>query len=137
MKMEFRIAMICLVTIAVSGCAGVALKKEWSEKRGYSESEISEVMDQMQPYRKRLIASDMASNRFNTAPRQAEEATLKTVWCNCWKKLKDKCQQSSKGLSQEDRALWLKANAVEMAFAAGETALDARPNTKLDGAECP
>ncbi len=133
--MNIRTIAFIGIAFIVTGCAGAALKKEWTA-RGYSAEDTQLMADQSREYQKRLIEGQMSSNAFNSAPRQVEEARLRALWCNCWRRMKDKCRQKPDGLSAEDKALWSKANAVEMAFASQETTIDVKPNTRLDGDEC-
>ena len=131
-----RVTLLSLMVIAILGCAGAKLKTEMAELRGYSTSEIDEIMSQMDTYKRRLFAARQATNAFDSGRERTEESNLKGLWCNCWKKLQKKCRQRPEGLTGDDRELWLKANAVEMAFASLETSLDTKPNTRLDGDEC-
>jgi hypothetical protein len=126
-----RYAYVALSLVLV-GCAGMGLQKTMKEQRGYSDAEVSEIMSAMEPYKRELISAKMESNRFNSAPTIEAEKKLKRIWCACWKKLSDKCRAPSAGLGGAEKELWRNANAVEMAFASQETALDVKANTNLN-----
>ena len=135
-----------IVTLSVfsmlTGCAAGQIKKEWIETRGLTQAETDEIMAKSQEgYVSRIIRANQASNAVNTAPKQEEERKLKTVWCNFWKRLKNKCKEKPEGLSKDDRDLWLKANAIEMAYTMAELngkipGLETSNRTVFDGDEC-
>ncbi|MBU6375012.1 MAG: hypothetical protein KGQ59_03375 [Bdellovibrionales bacterium] len=130
--------------ILLGACASEKLKKEWSEQRGYSQEDIASINKQATDggYLHRIISARQKSNAYNTAPKEAEEKNLKNIWCNCWKRLADRCRQKADGLNKQDKELWTKANAVELAFTMAEKngaipVLDDHNGTTFDGAECP
>lgn len=120
------------------GCAGAAIKKEFLEKRGYSQEDIKEIETQRQPYVDILAKGRVASNAFNTTEKVAAEGRVKAVFCSCYKKLGEKCTQKADGLSKDDHVLWVKSNAAEMALAgmsANDNPFDSQ-GYRLDTAEC-
>ena len=90
----------------------------------------------MEDYKRTLIVGRTSSNAFNSTPYSDAKNRLKAIFCSCAKKLGEKCRQRSDNLSASDKALWLKANAVDMAFASQETSLDTAPAERLDLGEC-
>ena len=124
------------MTAILTGCSGAKLKTEWREQRGYSDADSQLAMNQMDEYNKRLIMANQASSRFDSAPMTNEQNRLRTVFCACVKKIGDKCREKPDGLTGADKTLWVKANAVDMAFVASHSAIDPGPAYKIDTSEC-
>jgi len=53
----------------------------------------------------------------NTQNSQVEQQ-LRNVFCNCVKKLGDKCREKPDSLNEQEKQLWAKSNAAEMALKA-------------------
>lgn len=134
------IAILLSASFLVS-CAGAQLQNEMEQKRHYSSEDMQLIKEQAKPYAQILAAGMSQSNAFNTAPRADAERRLRTVWCNCFKKLGDQCRKAPSGLSKTEKSLWVKANAAELANGSMGTSRllvggDTRPTEIYDGAEC-
>ncbi len=128
-------ALMMLVCLALSSCAGAALQKEWEQQRGYTPEEIALT----EPYReeyKRILASATVYGGTSVDD-NAAQARVRTIFCACVKKLGSKCQQRPVTLVGDERVLWAKGNGAEMALRAlaSGSAFDSRAGA-VDTAEC-
>jgi hypothetical protein len=124
------------VVMSLTGCAGAQLETEWKSQRGYSDADIAAIREQFNDYHQSNIVAGMQSNRFNSSPALHSQDRLKSIFCTCYQTIGDKCREKPDGLNSEQRTLWIKANAVDLALLANHTALDPGPAPKVDTAEC-
>lgn len=124
---------LCL-TVLMSGCAGAQLEKEMKESRGYSEADIASIEAASKDYKTQINLADMRSNAFNTSARDRNYDSMKAIVCKCFKEIHDKCRGKPDGLTPEQKSLWIKSNAVDMALASQATTFDA--STKIDPDTC-
>lgn len=103
-----------ILTLTLSGCAGAKLARDLSDVRGYPEADVAAIKAKAQEYNRRLAWANTASNAFDSSPIQSEQAKLRNVFCACAKKMGEKCR-TAEGAGV-DRDLWIKANAVDLAF---------------------
>ena len=136
MKANFLINVSFALAI-LSGCAGQALKAEWTQ-RGYTDAEIAEVGPYQKSYMEILSQGTVNSNQFNTTEKVNAENRVRTIFCACAKKLKEKCQKKPDGLTGEDRTLCAKANGAESALIGMAAAANPLQTSagKIDTAEC-
>lgn len=128
----------CIIFILtfVTGCAGAQLKSDWKERRGYSDADIAAIEYQSQGYKVLMMQSGATSNAFNSAPMIQTDNRLRAIFCSCVKKLGQKCREKSDGLAAQDKELWIKANAVDMAILGQRMTWEANPMTVIDPLEC-
>jgi hypothetical protein len=129
-----KLLMIAMMITGVVGCAGSQLKNEWKGQRGYADSDVDAIMDQYKEYNQMKIKADLASNHFNTAPQDAAQSRLKNIFCSCVKKMGDSCR--TKDGASKDHALWIKANAVDMAMKGNSMSFETNSMSVIDPAEC-
>jgi hypothetical protein len=131
-----RRLLLILLAVVFVGCSGAKLKTEWKDDRGYSDEDIEAAMSKMPEYKKILISGTVYSSRYNNSNEIQADNRLRSIFCSCIKKLGDKCRQKSDGLTGADKDLWIKANAVDMAFASQESSLSSSASKIMDPTEC-
>ncbi len=85
-----------------------------------------------------LAQGRVNTNAFDSTEKVGAENRVRNIFCNCIKKLGQKCQKKPDGLTGEDRVLWAKSNGAEWALR-GMTANDNPFQTSrggVDSAEC-
>ncbi|MBY0471797.1 hypothetical protein K2X30_11575 [bacterium] len=122
--------LLVLTVLLVSGCASMALEKEFKE-RGYSEKDRQTISEYKNQYNKQLLLLD--SGRTSETAKVEAEKLVRKVWCNCYKKLNDRCRQKPDGLRGNDYTLWAKGNGAELAL---RTANESPNPMALDEAQC-
>jgi hypothetical protein len=108
-----------LLTLSLVACASQKLQKEW-DTRGYTESDKALIMPYFNQYNSQLAAAKTnTTNPFMAASDNGQvEASLRTTFCNCVKKIGDACRKPGATVSKADLQLWAKSNAAEMALKA-------------------
>lgn len=108
--MKNRGLIISLLAIALTGCAGAALKNTWKDERGYTEADIDAIMEQQRTY------GNMMGSALSTTTRIEASNRLRAIFCTCARKMGNKCR--TKEGAKIDRESWIKANAVDITFSA-------------------
>jgi|GEM_PF-3167232 len=110
---------LIVISLILAGCASQQLQKEW-QARGYTESDKALIMPHFDQYTRQLAAAKTASGNVFMAASQNSgvEQNLQNVFCNCVKKLGDKCRKPSAEVGETDKQLWAKSNGAEMALKA-------------------
>ena len=117
--------LILLALLTTSCATGM---KEYKAK-GYTDEDMALMKPYVREYSSRISSSIAFGGAFSNIK---TEDTLKTVFCNCYKKHGDLCRKPSSELGDKDKTLWAKSNAAELAlksqlFGSGPT---------LDNDEC-
>lgn len=128
--------LLLILALSVTACAGASLKKDWKEKRGYSDQDIDSIMNQYGEYNQMNAQASVASNAFNSAPVTEARARLRKIFCACTKKIGEKCREKPDGLAGPEKALWIKANAADMAFVGNSMSFETNAMSTIDPAEC-
>ncbi len=131
-----RFGNVLVLALVMTACAGAKLKKSWKEERGYADADVSAIETQAEEYLKSLAQAEVSSNAFNNAPVVEYRGRMKSVFCACVKKLGEKCRQKNSGLQGTEKALWIKANAVDMAMVARSTSWETSTLSQIDPDEC-
>ncbi len=132
--MKNKILMLVMAA-TLGACAGQQMQTEWTS-RGYSKPDQDAILAQWKVYLEEKLSAERSSNAFNTSPKHEFNTRMTKIFCACYKKIGEKCRKSPDGLSPEDKALWVKANAVD--YTAVGTAMSWETNgmSKIDSVEC-
>lgn len=123
-----------LVCLLLAGCSAAKLEKEMTEQRQYTAAEMSAIREQGQVYEERLtpgLFQDLTRDEYERGL-----ADMKAIFCKCHKATSGKCRSSSDGLNAEQKALWIKANAVEFAIARVQDRNLGRKVSTIDSDTC-
>lgn len=104
--------LVLFLTILLCSCA--SLKNDLKAK-GYSDADIELIKPHFNLYNRQLITFQPFVGATINA---ATEQNLKTIFCNCYKKHGELCRKPSAELGDQDKTLWAKSNAAEMALKA-------------------
>lgn len=124
--------------VFLGGCAGQALKKEMLETRGYSQSDYNEIEKYRTEYTDVLVKGHNGSSAINSAEKLNAENRIKKIYCACIVKLGEKCRQKPEKLSKEEKIIWNKGNAAELALTGIQALNDPFTSKKffIDDSEC-
>jgi hypothetical protein len=122
--------------LSLTSCAGAQLQSDWKEKRGYSDADVQLIMDQYKEYNMMMSSAQVSSNAFNSTPIVEAKGRLKNVFCACVKKIGEKCRKKPESLTSDEKVLWVKANAVDMAYIGKSASFEVSQNPVIDTAEC-
>lgn len=128
---QFRFLVSAFALAALVSCAGLAVDGLKSS-RGYTDSDITEINKYIDEYKMWISSGNMQSNQFNSTPREKALDRVRSIYCSCVRKFgAEKCAKSGAKLTGEDRQIWAKGNAAEMAIKTSYV----QGNT-VDSAEC-
>jgi hypothetical protein len=109
LKIKTLTRLLILSTLTLSGCVNAQLKADY-DARNFSERDKKELAEISATQTNELASAQSIGGLYSTYNNtQKTESNLNKYFCNCYKKLGNKCLKNSEGVSEEDRSLWLKS----------------------------
>lgn len=129
-----KLVLLLVGALTLAGCAGQQLKSDWKDKRGYSEEDINLITEQYKEYAQMTNAAVISRSSVQSVN---ADNRLKSIFCSCVKKMGDQCRtRAPASMNPQDKTLWIKANAVDMAYVGQSMTWETSQHPVIDSAEC-
>jgi hypothetical protein len=87
------------------------------KERNYSSDQKKDIDIYTRKYIAMLSNGTAFSNAFNSSPQQRSQELIKSIYCNCYSKLADRCfNKFDKGFSEPEKRIWTKGQAAEISL---------------------
>lgn len=117
---KMKSVMLLSFIISLSSCVSSQLNKDYYA-RNYSTKDEELMTPSRKQFADLLVGGStnlMFASLDNSEGKAQGAKTIQQYYCNCMKKLGDKCLGNSKDIAEENKSLWAKGNSAEMALRA-------------------
>ncbi len=115
--MKLWISLMMVSAALFNSCSSMSSDESYNKhlkKEGYSNEDAAKIKPYYMEYGKLSVSADSHSSTYLlSGAKSSKDNKLKSIFCNCVKKLGNRCiGESKKEFTKDELKLWVKGNAI-------------------------